>query len=156
MRMNERMIGHSLIGTANVIRRLDFSKNCSPQPNLTAMQGYFLGCIYMNEKAGKEIHQKDLEMEFSLRRSTASGILAQLEQNGFLLRAPCERDARLKKLILTERSKALCEAHEKRVQEIETLLVKGFTEEELTHLLSMLERIRSNAMSIERKEESPS
>ncbi len=38
----------------------------------------------MNE--GKEIFQKDIEAEFNIRRSTATGILKLMEKNGFINR----------------------------------------------------------------------
>jgi DNA-binding MarR family transcriptional regulator len=51
---------------------------------LTIMQNWIIGFLDMNE--GKEIFQKDIEAEFNIRRSTATGILKLMEKNGFINR----------------------------------------------------------------------
>ena len=49
----------------------------------------------------RDIYQKDVEKEFQIRRSTATGTLQILEKNGFITREPVKQDARLKKLMPT-------------------------------------------------------
>lgn len=146
-------IGHSLIGTANMIRRSNFGESCGSRPNLTAMQNFFLGILYMNEKKGKATYQKDLEAEFSIRRSTASGILSLMEENQLIERTPSPRDARFKSLSLTEKSREICEHREKEIEVYEQKLTAGFSEEEISSLLSMLKRIRKNVENIEKEKE---
>ena len=68
--------------------------------DMTMMQGWIIGYLYRNQK--KEIFQKDLEAEFSIARSTATGILQLMEKKGYLMRQSVPNDARLKKLVLTE------------------------------------------------------
>ena len=52
-----------------------------------------------------DIYQKDVEKEFQIRRSTATGTLQILEKNGFIRREPVKQDARLKKLVPTDKAK---------------------------------------------------
>ena len=48
---------------------------------ITPKQGIVLGFIHAQIKQGNDVYQKDIEKEFSLRRSTASEILALMEKN---------------------------------------------------------------------------
>ena len=41
----------------------------------------------------RDIYQKDVEKEFQIRRSTATGTLQILEKNGFITREPVKQDA---------------------------------------------------------------
>ena len=53
---------------------------------------------------GKDVFQKDVEAEFNIRRSSATNILQLMEKSGLIQRAPVTSDARLKKIILTEKA----------------------------------------------------
>ena len=53
------------------------------------------------------VFQRDIEQVFSLSRSTATGILQQLEEKGLLRRESVESDARLKSLVPTGRAAQL-------------------------------------------------
>ena len=60
----------------------------------------------VDEKAGinrmqEDVFQKDLEAEFQMARSTASGILQSMEKKQLIIRESIPRDARLKRLVLT-------------------------------------------------------
>ena len=50
---------------------------------------------------------KCIEKEFDITRSTASKNVDLLVENGYILREPVDYDARLKKLVLTEKSLSL-------------------------------------------------
>ena len=63
------------------------------------MQGWIIGYLYQNRD--KEVFQRDIQEQFSIRRSTVTGILQLMEKNGLITRSSVERDARLKKLELT-------------------------------------------------------
>jgi len=141
--MNRR-IGHALIATTNMIRRNSLWEAQKGEQPLTTMQSFFLRSIYINTKRGKETYQKNLEAEFSVRRSTASGILAIMEENGLIERVVSEKDARLKTLILTEKSLEICRQKEKRIEEMEERLAQGITSEELDLFFDIISRIRKN------------
>jgi DNA-binding MarR family transcriptional regulator len=142
--MKTQQLGYTLISTVNMMRRLACEKADAARPALTAMQRFFLGEIRMHELDGKEIYQKDLEAKFSIRRSTASGILSLMEQNGLLTRTPSPRDARLKTLHLTDDARKICEKHEAEVDSIERQITAGLTDAELEQLFSTMEKIRHN------------
>ena len=140
----KKRIGHALIATTNLLRRSSLRETTEEKQSLTAMQSFFLRTVYMNNKMGKETYQKDLEAEFSVRRSTASGILSIMEENGLIERVISDRDARLKTLVLTEKSLAICRKREKKIEEIEEQLGKGITPEELDMFFDIISRIRKN------------
>jgi len=142
--MDSHHIGHAIIRTANAIRRCTVGDCAQFHAPATAMQNFFLFCLYRRGQQGIPVYQRDLEAEFSLRRSTASGILSQMEQNGLLRREPDAQDARRKSLVLTDAAIAVCKARDGRIEAFEGSLVRGFSEEELAQLLAFLQRIYRN------------
>ena len=73
------------------------------ESGLSNMQRLVLNYILF-QVLKRDIYQKDIEREFQIRRSTATGILQLLEREGFIYRETAEQDARLKKLIPTEKT----------------------------------------------------
>lgn len=119
----------------------DNTSKVKPQ-DFTGVQGWILGYIAHNN--GKEIYQKDVEKEFNIRRSTATGILKLMESKGYIERVPVERDGRLKKLLLTPKA---CEMHDKIAREIdntEKRLIKGLTQSEIDQFLIIIKKISDN------------
>lgn len=51
----------------------------------------------------KDIYQKDIENAFNLRRSTISKLLSLLEKKKFISKSSVKTDARLKKIVITEK-----------------------------------------------------
>lgn len=99
---------------------------------------------YLYDHQEQDIFQKDLEAAFGTTRSTASKVLQLMEQKGLILRLPVKQDARLKKLVLTERSLELHRRMRENADEMEVTLLKGFTPTEINLLASYLERMQRN------------
>ena len=110
--------------------------------DMTMMQGWIIGYLYRNR--AKEIFQKDLEAEFSIARSTATGILQLMEKKGYLKRESVPHDARLKKLVLTEKGMNTHEQHIKRIHDIEDMLREGLSEEEIQTFFRLIRKMREN------------
>ena len=70
---------------------------------ITAIQSRVMFYIMDHCPAGP-VFQRDVEQAFSLSRSTATGILQQLEEKGLLRRESVPSDARLKNLVPTPRA----------------------------------------------------
>ena len=70
---------------------------------LTTMQKHVLKFLLL-ETLHKVVYQKDIEEEFQIRKSTATGMLQLLEKNGFIVRESEKKDARLKRIIPTKKA----------------------------------------------------
>ena len=112
--------------------------------DLTGIQGWVLRFLYDRERSGEEVFQRDIERSFQVRRSTATELLNTMEANGYIRRVPVERDARLKKLELTEKGRRLQEEVIAAINGVEDSLTEGFTEEEKNTLSALLEKLRRN------------
>ena len=122
-----------------LVDRVAFSQG---EERTTGMQGWIVGYLFENQ--GRDIYQRDIQEQFSVRRSTATGILQLMEKNGLITRSPVSHDARLKKLVLTEKAVALHTAVEERIRNTEKLLSEGLSEEEVAAFLSTAAKIEQN------------
>jgi DNA-binding MarR family transcriptional regulator len=64
------------------------------------LQGGILGYLYHH--GDQPVYQKDLEKEFRISRATASNTLQVMEREGLIVRKALDKDARLKRIRLTE------------------------------------------------------
>ena len=103
-----------------------------------------LGSGFIISKDGEDVFQRDLEEEFFIRRSTATNILQLMERNGFIIRQPVDYDARLKKLVLTEKAVALHKQIEKNIDETERAATKGISKQELATFLAVIDKMKKN------------
>ncbi|MFW5669336.1 MAG: MarR family winged helix-turn-helix transcriptional regulator, partial [Acetivibrio ethanolgignens] len=106
--MNEKRIGHMLRIIHNLKKRLvDNSPNKKQVDNVTGTNGWIIA--YLTDHSSQDVYQKDLEREFGVTRSTASKVVNLMVQKGLVERQPVAHDARLKKLVLTEKAQSLSE-----------------------------------------------
>ena len=96
---------------------------------LTPMQGHVLKFILL-ETLHRDIYQKNIEEEFQIRKSTASGILKLMEKNGFIYRETVKEDARLKRLLPTKKAEAMLPKILEHISEIEVCMTEGISEED--------------------------
>ncbi len=108
----------------------------------TGMHGWIIGYLYANRN--REVYQRDIQEEFSVRRSTVTGMLQLMERNGLITRHPVPEDARLKRILLTPLA---IKQHEKIMagfQQVEKRIASGLTEEEKATFLKLCEKIAAN------------
>ena len=139
--MEERHIGFEIKTVSNLMRR-KIENEVRQSENLTGNHTYILGFLYHQQN--KDIFQKDIEQEFSIRRSTATGILNIMEKNGLLKRVSVDEDARLKKIILTKKGIEMHKQAFDKIQEFEKNLKKGLTDQELNYFFYVLDKIKNN------------
>lgn len=101
----------------------------------------------------RDIYQKDVEKEFQIRRSTATGTLQILEKNGFIIREQVKQDARLKKLVPTEKARGVRQHILGNIRYIEELLARGIPEEKLSVCREVLEQMSANLSGDEKRRE---
>lgn len=126
-----------------ISRKVDAAVINAIDDNLTVSQAYVIDFIYNIEK-NKDIFQKDLEKKFDLKRSSVSLMLNNMEKSGLIQRVPVAEDARLKKIVLTEKSIELNEKISNAIDSIENKLSKDLTEEEIKVFYRVLNKIRNS------------
>ncbi len=142
MRKNDD-IGFKIRMLSNLIRRdVENSRNELGISLPKGINGWAISYFYENRE--KDIFQKDFEAEFSIRRSTASSILKTMEQNGFVERVSVPYDARLKKIVLTNKAVEIHKTVIKDIEKREQRLRKGLTNTEIDNFLTTLDKLTAN------------
>lgn len=141
--MKGKFIGMEISKTNNIIKR-SFRKSNVKQSlyEATGKNGWIIG--YLAEHKDQEIFQRDIENTFSMRRSTVSNMIKLMEKKGYVIRQPVSGDARLKRLVLTEKS---LEAHSRMIEEIsrnEEQMKKDISEKDLQTFFNVLEKVQHN------------
>lgn len=136
-------IGLEIKTLSNLIKRyVDNSATKKYVDKLTGTHSWIIGYLYENRE--KDIYQRDLETEFSIRRSTATGILQLMEKNKLIIKSPVDYDARLKKITLTPRAIEIQQIIAEDIKRIEAQLSKGLTEEEISVFFTVVRKIKNN------------
>lgn len=143
--MEERNIGFEIKTLSNLMKR-KMENEIGYNYELTGNHSYILGFLY--HERNRDIFQKDIEKEFSIRRSTATGILNVMEKNELIQRMACKEDARQKKIVLTEKGKRVQKESFERVQEFEKKLSSNLTPNELKEFFTIVDKLKD---SIENK-----
>lgn len=153
--LSNRQLGFELKAANNMIRRkmeVIFAQQDGYE--LNGMQGPLLGYLYHKSRNG-DVYQKDVEREFRIRRSTATVMLQSLEQKGYLVRVASTEDARLKRILLTEKAIRHHDLIEEQIRIFNRELEAGLTEEEKETFLRILDKMMHNlGMDGERMESS--
>jgi len=124
-------------------RHFDRSAIERNEANLTGMQFAFLG--YISDRGETEdVFQRDIEVEFNIRRSTASGMLQLLEREGYIQRLSVPNDARLKKIILTDKAREQDKKAKKDIEQFDKKITAGITDAQLQEFYRILDKIADN------------
>lgn len=139
----EKFLGRELKIAANYVKRAS-ALNCKIDcdDDITSANCWLI--MYLYDHRDEDVFQKDIEFEFSIRRSTSSGIISLMEKKGYIERVSVEHDARLKKLVLTPKALKICDVIQANTVEFEKVLTKGITPEELDFFYSILNKIIQN------------
>ena len=141
--MEKKKIGAEIRVLANLIGRNFNEINSGDECyDLTGPQSLILAYLYKHQN--DDVFQKDIELEFNIRRSSATGVLKCLEAHDFIRRETINRDARLKKIILTKKAHEHREVLERHIDELEKILVRGLSQQEIDDLIKILGKIKRN------------
>ena len=94
---------------------------------ITAVQSRVIYDILVHCQEGP-VFQRDIENVFGLSRSTATGILQQLEKNGIIRRESYPNDARLKSLVPTQHAVELDAQVLAGLKETDRMLTRGLSD----------------------------
>ena len=135
-------LGAEIKKTANLMSRNFTLNRKSDDKCLPQMQRRVIGYLYHNGE--NEIFQKDIEKQFSICRSSASGLILRMENNGLIRRVPVSGDKRLKRLVLTDKCKDVCNNIERNISEFETSITDGINKEDIDVCVRVLSVIQQN------------
>lgn len=129
----------------NQIKRLmERSAIARNDANLTGMQ-YAMLSFLAARHGDTDTYQRDVEAEFNIRRSTATGMLQGLEKAGYIRREAVPGDARLKRIAMTKAAFELNEVASEHMLQVNEKLICGLTPGELEQFYLVLDKIAKNA-----------
>ena len=106
----------------------------------TPMHGWIIEYLYRHRDAA--VFQRDIEREFSITRSTVTNILQLMERKGYIARQSVPQDARLKRLVLTEKGACIHEKTMQSLHQTDEFVESLLTPEENAELLRLLNKLR--------------
>lgn len=122
-----------------VIARGDPGTDKKPQSQL---QGGILG--YLFHHGEENVYQKDLERAFGISGATASNTLQVMEKNGLIVRTALEKDARLKRIQMTQEAAAGHARMECYMRALEQRMLEDMTDGEVAELARLLHVLKDN------------
>lgn len=144
--MEKQKIGFRVRVVSNLLRRyIDNMIAVKHDGKFTRMQGWIIG--FIGRRNGKDVFQKDIEEEFTIRRSTATAILQRMEKNGLLTRTSVDFDARLKKIQLTPTAIAEHERIQNEIEEFEEKLADQIDKDDLAAFFRVLDQIEEKLLN---------
>ena len=141
--MQEKKVGKVIKGLSNEIGRFIQPYINEEAEQLTMSQFHFITYILEESQIGP-VYQKDLEANFNIRRSTATGILQRLEKNQLVKRQATATDGRLKSLSLTPQGYDAYQSRRQKLDNANRLFVSGIDPEELATFYRVIDQIHSN------------
>ena len=143
MRKREERIGFEIRRLDHMLaRNIQACVKSAGLDEVTLMHGWIIRFLYANRN--RDIFQKDVEQHFSIGRSTVTNIIQLMEKKGFVARQSVEHDARLKKVVLTEKGIQSHETMEALIESLDMSLVEGITDGELEVFYSVIEKLKKN------------
>ena len=141
--MKQKKLGGEISSIKNLFNRNVENSEVFRYVNMiTSTNSFILG--FLERHQDMDIYQKHIEEKFLITKSTTSKILKLMEQNGLILRVGVDNDARLKKIVLTEKGLAINESVRSTLDEVEKKALEGFEPSEIAQLYSYFERIKNN------------
>lgn len=109
---------------------------------ITDVQSRILGFIQHNADK-RDIFQKDIEEHLDIRRSSVTSVLQLMEKNGYIKRVSVSEDARLKKIILTEKGLKTQKCIFDFILKFEKSLRDELSDDEFRTLIDLINRLSS-------------
>lgn len=143
MEENGKRLGFTLRVIQNRIKAVICSSippsSKGPQSQL---QGGILGYLYHRQE--QPVYQRDIEKEFRISGATATNTLQVMERNGLIVRKALDKDARLKRILMTEEAMQNHRRVEEQMDRMERHMTQGLSPEEVAELHRMLDIVLGN------------
>lgn len=138
-----RYIFFELHKCSRLIKRyIDNNTDKEKYEKLTGVHSWAIGFFYHNRD--RDVFQRDFEKECNVRRSSATQMLKRMEKNGMINRIGVDYDARLKKIVLTEKAIEIQKTLDEKFEQLERNLSKDISNEELETFFRVLSKITDN------------
>lgn len=109
---------------------------------ITSSQCAVLDYLFGSSK--EEVNQRDIEKALCLSNPTVTGILKRLDEKGFILSVPSNKDRRCKNIYLTEKAYDIRRRMEMDRKKLDKELTLGMNKKEVAALEKMLSRVLYN------------
>lgn len=140
--INEQ-VGFEIHRTEHMMsRRLEAGVKAEGIDEITLSHGWIIRFLYENRE--RDIYQKDIEKYFLVGRSTVTNSIQLMEKKGLVRREFVECDARLKKVLLTEKGIQSHETIGNMITEMNSGILEGIDEQDAQVFLKVIRRIREN------------
>lgn len=111
--------------------------------NVTSVQCAILEFVYIESKK-RNIYARDIESEFDIRKSTIAEILSLMEKNELIERQNVVKDARLKKIVITQKAIDTRNELRKAIKKVEKKMKNNLTDEEINEFIRLVVKISNN------------
>lgn len=139
--MQERMPVGFMFKQINTIYEKELNNRLC-KLGITASQCAVLDFLFNSSQ--EEITQRDIEKALSLKNPTVTGLLKRLDENGFILVVPSNKDKRCKNVFLTEKAYDIQRRMDAERRKIDKMLTIGMSKKEVAALEKMLARVLYN------------
>ena len=90
--------------------------------------------------------RQDLEKAIKLRRATISGVLKTMEKKNLITRVISSKDARVKKIILSDKTKKMYLESKTKLEALEELITSNISDNEINIFLEVMNKMQENLM----------
>lgn len=112
--------------------------------NITSQQALILRYVCTEQRAGRVICQRDIEVQFKLKGSSITSLLKGLERKAFVTRCPDPADERRKLVTARPKALALMVEFETAFDALHTKMMQGFSHEQQEAIAQALEQMARN------------
>lgn len=151
-KLNEMHVGRLIHILSHTMKRHNPAE-VMENDDLTTMQKHVLKFILL-ETMHRDLYQKDIEEEFQIRKPTVTGILQLMEKNGYIYRECAKQDARLKRILPTEKAESLRQPILHSIEEDEAAMIRGIPKEDVELCKQVLWQMCANRKKMCNKKDS--
>ena len=137
-------IGYRMRYFDRCLKRLIEQKNRARQETygMSMTDGWILR--YLDEHAGEEVLQKNIETDLHIKKSALTQQLNEMEANGLIRRSISQHDSRYKCISRTEKALEIHQQVMDEIEEHEKLMRKGIAEKDLEIFSRELDQMIEN------------
>ena len=99
---------------------------------------------YLAHNADRDVFPQDVERRFGITRSTSCRVLGLMERKGLIVRESVPQDARLKKIVLTDKARGIDDALHGNAVAMEKLLLQGLSDDDIRGFMHTLDVMQTN------------